>query len=209
MHVATLATATAPDDVRDARRTPRWQVAASALIGYLLLAFVAWSAPSPDLADPPPTPEEEIKAAFVYRFLTFVDWPAGMLGSPSSPIVVAVLGADDVADDLRAIAARRRVGQHPIEVRLVDERTALEGADVVFIGAGASAALPRLAPAAQQRSVLLVTDFANALSRGSVINLVVVDSRMRFEVSLEAAERSGLKLSSRMLALAMWVRPAR
>jgi hypothetical protein len=55
--------------------------------------------------------------------------------------------------------------------------------------------------------VLLVTDFDGALDHGSVINLVIVENRMRFEVSLEAAERSALKLSSRMLAVALWVRP--
>jgi hypothetical protein len=208
MHVATLGTETASHGVSDARRSPRWQVAAWSLIAYLLLVLVAWSAPSPDVANPPPKPEEAIKAAFLYKFLSFAEWPAGALGAPSSPIVIGVLGADDIADDLRAIVATRRVGQHPLEVRRVGERVALDGVNVLFIGAGAAAALPRLAPAAQQRSVLLVTDFANALSRGSVINLVVVDDRVRFEVSLEAAERSGLKLSSRMLALAMWVRPA-
>jgi hypothetical protein len=57
--------------------------------------------------------------------------------------------------------------------------------------------------------VLLVSDVDGGLEEGSVINLVVVDNRVRFEVSLEAAERSQLKLSSRMLAVAMWVRPAR
>jgi len=67
----------------------------------------------------------------------------------------------------------------------------------------------RLASAAQARSALVVTDFADALARGSVINFVVVDDRVRFEVSLDAAERSRLKLSSRMLSVALKVLPAR
>jgi hypothetical protein len=92
-------------------------------------------------------------------------------------------------------------------VHQADERDALDGVQVLFVGQGERAMLSRLVPAAQQRSVLLVTDFDGALDHGSVINLVIVENRMRFEVSLEAAERSALKLSSRMLAVALWVRP--
>ena len=205
MEVATLPTGTASID---AARWPRWHLAAWSLIGYLLLVLVAWSAPPGDRAEAPRSSEQQVKAAFLYKFLSYVEWPAGALRGESSPIVVGVLGADDVAGDLRAIVERRGVGQHPVEVRQVGEGDALDGVNALFIGAGAAEALPRLARAAQQHSVLLVTDFANALARGSVINLVVVDDRVRFEVSLEAAERSELKLSSRMLGVALWVRPS-
>jgi len=208
MHVVTLGTEPAMHAVSGTRRSNRWAVA-WCLLAYVLLVLVARSAPSPGVGDPSPQPEEEVKAAFLYKFLGYVEWPGSALGAASSPIVIGVLGADDIADELRSIVARRRVGQHPIEVRRVNERAALDGVNMLFIGASAARALSPLAREAQKRSVLLVTDFDNALSDGSVINLVVVDSRVRFEVSLEAAERSGLKLSSRMLAVAMWVRPAR
>jgi hypothetical protein len=208
MQVVTLGTDPAVHVVPATRRSNRWPVA-GCLLAYLLLALVAWSAPSPGVGDASPQPEEQVKETFLYNFLSYVEWPASALGPASSPIVIGVLGADDVADELRSIVARRRVGQHPIEVRRVNERAALDGVNMLFIGARSAPALPRLAPEAQKRSVLLVTDFDNALSDGSVINLVTVDNRVRFEVSLEAAERSGLKLSSRMLAVAMWVRPTR
>jgi len=210
MHAATLAIEPASLSLRDVRRLPRWQFATASLVGYLLLVLAAWSASPPDVPDVrSPRPEQEIKAAFLYKFLSYVDWPAGALATGSSPIVVGVLGADDIADGLRAIVARRPIGQHPVDVRVVDEPNALDGVNVAFVGASAASALSRLVPAARERSVLLVTDFPNALAHGSVINLVVVDDRVRFEVSLEAAERSGLKLSSRLLSVALRVRPER
>ena len=209
MHVVTFAPEPAVRGSYDPRRASRAQIAAWGAIGYLLLVLVAWSAPSPEMGDAPAQPEQDIKAAFLYKFLGYVEWPAGTLNAPSAPIVIGVLGADDVADELRTIVARRRIGQHPIDVRRVVEGDALDGVNVLFIGRGGESALPRLAPAAHQRSVLLVSELDGGLEEGSVINLVVVDNRVRFEVSLEAAERSGLKLSSRMLALAMWVRPSR
>jgi hypothetical protein len=205
MPAATLGIATAAPV---ARRTPGWQIARRSLLGYLLLVLAAWSAPSPDLPDVRPRPEQEIKAAFIYKFLDYVEWPAGTFAGASSPIVVGVLGGDGLADDLRAIAARRRIGQHPIEIRAVDENGPLD-ANVLFVGADAASALSRVASAARERSALVVTDFADALARGSVINFVVVDDRLRFEVSLDAAERSRLKLSSRMLSVALRVLPAR
>jgi hypothetical protein len=209
MHVVTFAPERPVRGAYDARRANRAQIATWSVVAYLLLVLAAWSAPSPEIADAPPQPEHGIKAAFLYKFLGYVEWPAGVLGNATAPIVIGVLGADDIADELRTIVARRRIAQHPIEVRRVAEADALDGVNVLFIGRDGKTALPRLAPAAQRRSVLVVSDFDGALEEGSVINLVVVDNRVRFEVSLEAAERSELKLSSRMLAVAMWVRPPR
>lgn len=208
MHVVTLEAGPAVRGTCDARRARHWQLATWCLVGYLLV-LVAWSAPSPHIDEPPAQPEQEVKAAFLYRFLDYVEWPAAALGSASAPIVIGVLGHDDVADELRRIVANRRVGRHPVEVRRVTAETALDGVQALFIGGDAIEVLARLAPDAHRRSILLVTDSDGALGDGSVINLVVVDNRIRFEVSLEAAERSRLKLSSRMLAVAMWVRPPR
>jgi hypothetical protein len=209
MHVVTFAAPPAVRGSHDPRRANRALIATWSVVAYLLLVLAAWSAPSPDVADAPPQPEHGIKAAFLYKFLGYVEWPAAALNNATAPIVIGVLGADDVADELRTIVARRRIAQHPIEVRRVAEADALDGVNVLFIGRDGTAALRRLAPAAQERSVLLVSDSDRGLEEGSVINLVVVDNRVRFEVSLEAAERSQLKLSSRMLAVAMWVRPLR
>jgi hypothetical protein len=209
MHAVTFATEPAARGVCVAHRARYWPIVAWCLVGYLLV-LGAWSAPSPpDAPEPSPQSEQAIKAAFLFKFLSYVEWPAGVLHGASAPIVVGVLGDDAIADRLRATVARRRIGQHPVVVRDVTESDALNGVHLLFIGDAETAALPRLAPEAQRRSVLLVTDFDHALEAGTVINLVVIDDRVRFEVSLEAAERSNLKLSSRMLAVAMWVRPPR
>lgn len=188
-----------------ASRTGPWWIVIGCCIGYLLV-LAAWSAPSsPGGDDAFLQPEQRIKVAFLYKFLSYVEWPADALRGESTPIVIGVLGDDDIANELRLVVANRRVGQHPVDVRRVDEANALDGVRVLFVDHRERAALARLAGEAHRRSVLLVTDFDGALRDGSVINLVVVDNRVRFEVSLEAAEQSALKLSSRMLAVALWV----
>jgi hypothetical protein len=189
-----------------ARRS--WSVQLATCVVGCLLVLVAWSAPSPYGEDSPPLAEQRIKAAFLYKFLSYVEWPPGAIADDATPIVIGVIGADAIADELHGIVAGRTLGRHPIEVRTLGAAQPLPATlRVLFVGQDDAALLARLAPQAQRQAILLVTDFADGLDRGSVINLVVRDNHVRFEVSLDAAQRSGLKVSSRMLAVALAVRP--
>jgi hypothetical protein len=192
-------------------RTPRsrgpWRLLASCCIGYLFV-LAAWSAPSPSTDESQPHPEQGVKAAFLYKFLSYVEWPQGTFADPASPFVIGVLGADDIFEPLRELVDGRTVAERPIQVRKLRPGAALDGLHMLFVGRAESSRVAQLVPAAQRRHVLLVTDYESALDDGSVINLIVIDNRVRFEVSLDAADRSALKLSSRMLAVALWVRPA-
>lgn len=175
-----------------------------------LLVLAAWSAPgAPGTEDPPAREEVEVKAAFLYKFPAYVDWRPGTFPRPSSPIVIGVTGDDAVAEALRGLAAGRKAGERPVEIRQLAPGALPAGIHLLFVGRAASAYVPRLAPMATRRGVLLATDYEGALDEGSAINLLVIEHRVRFEVSLDATERAGLKLSSRMLAVALWVRPAR
>ncbi|HKU87808.1 MAG TPA: YfiR family protein [Casimicrobiaceae bacterium] len=175
-----------------------------------LLVLAAWSAPGVSAAeDPPVRQEEDVKAAFLYKFPAYVDWRPGTFGQPSSPIVIGVTGDDAVAEALRMLVAGRKAGERPIQIRQLAPGAFPDGIHLLFVGRAASSHVPRLAPLAARQGVLLVTDYEGALDDGSAINLLVIDHRVRFEVSLDATEQAGLKLSSRLLAVALWVRPAR
>lgn len=150
--------------------------------------------------------ERGVKAAFVYKFLGYVEWPQSALASPDAPIVVGVVGADDLIGELVEVVRGRAVGTRPVEVRALRPTDSLAGLQALFIGASERARIPALARAAQARGILVITESDDALDQGSIINLVLVDGRVRFEVALDAAERAGLKLSSRMLAVAHLVR---
>ena len=189
-----------------ARARMPWRLIALCCLGYMLV-LAAWSAPTSGGDDGKPQPEHGIKAAFLYKFLGYVEWRSAF-DKPTSPIVIGVLGADDIGAELRTLASGRQVGGHPILVRRVGKGDVLAGVHMLFVGRAESSRVSDLAPAAHRRGVLLVTDYEGALDDGSAINLVVIANRVRFEVSLDATERSGLKLSSRLLAVALWVRPA-
>jgi hypothetical protein len=182
------------------------EVSLLACLTACMLVIGAWSTPAP-LGDGGASPSAtSVKAAFVYRFLAFVEWPEQAFASADAPMVIGVLGADALAHELEEVVANRRIDERAIEVRRVDVAHALDGVNVLYVGEQASSALTGLAARAARASVLVVSDFADALDEGSVINLLVVDNRVRFEVSLEAATRSALRLSSRLLGVAYRVR---
>jgi len=152
--------------------------------------------------------EQQVKAAFLFRFLSFVEWPAEALGAPGAPLVVAVVGADDVHAELEQIVAGRTVGARPVLAMRLKEGERPAGAHVLFVGRRAA---PQLRRFAAQPAVLLVGESEDALADGAMINFVVRDARVRFEVAPDEAERRGLRIGARMLAVASHVRggPAR
>ncbi|HEY8243393.1 MAG TPA: YfiR family protein [Casimicrobiaceae bacterium] len=152
--------------------------------------------------------ERAVKAAYVYKFLAYVDWPAAAFDAPDAPFVIGVLGSDVIADEIRQIVAGRSVGERAVQVKRLREGESAAGLHVVFVGRAESARLHALARSVQGQPTLVVTESPGALNAGSAINLVVAsDGRVRFEIALDAADRSGLRLSSRLLALAQTVRP--
>ena len=145
--------------------------------------------------------ERSVKAAFLYKFLNYVEYPQALTDG-NAPYVVGVAGADDVAAELTRIAIGRSINNHPVQVRVLRAGDTLTGLHLLFVGAAEAARAAPLLRAAQQAGVLSVTEMPGALQAGSVINFLVVDERVRFEVSLEAAEKSNLRLSSRLLSVA-------
>lgn len=146
--------------------------------------------------------ERGVKAAFLYKFLGYIEWPPTAFPKPDSPFVIGVVDADAVATEVTQIASGRTVSNRPVIVRRINERDPLYGVHLLFIGRSAASRQPQLLAAAQQNSIVTVTETEDALAHGSVINFRLSDGRVRFEVSLAAAEKSALKLSSRMLAVA-------
>lgn len=147
-----------------------------------------------------PVLERSVKAAFLYKFLGYMEFPS----DPGSTLVVGVLGADDVASELAQITNGRNVGNRTISVRKLGEGDALTGLQLLFVGAEAS--LPGASlRAAEKNGTVTVTEQEDGLQIGSVINFRLVDERVRFEVSLPAAERCNVRLSSRLLSVAYHV----
>jgi hypothetical protein len=188
-------------------RSPQLWVRALLLAGLLSSALidpVAWLACADDSDE---TLEYRLKAAFLYKFAGYVQWPDAAFSRPDAPLTIGILGADAIASELATMVAGRTVNNRTVAVRRLKPGEALIGVNILLIGRSEMARLPQLLPQLQSHAILTVTELEGALSQGSVINFTLVDRRVRFEISLDAAEKHNLKLSSRLLAVAQQVYP--
>jgi hypothetical protein len=151
--------------------------------------------------------ETGIKAAFLYKFGGFVEWPPRAFAQPGSPMVIGVMGADALAGELEQAVAGRSVQGRAVVVRRVRHGDPYAGLHVLFVGRAETGRLAEILEAAGGQSVLTVTDSEEGLARGSMINFVTVDDKVRFDIALPQAERGHLKISSRLLAVARKVIP--
>jgi len=146
--------------------------------------------------------EYPLKAAFLYKFLNFVEWPASAFERPDSPLLIGVMNADALAEAFARIAAERSSQGHPLTVRKLRAGESAAGLHVLFIGRSAAAQLAAILAAARSQPLLTVSESSDAFELGSVVDFVVEDGKIRFDVSQRAAERAQLKISSRLLTLA-------
>jgi hypothetical protein len=165
----------------------------------------AAAAPGNATAQPESTGVElAVKAAYLYKFLGYVEWPPAQFPRPDAPFVIGVAGNERLASELERITADRRVKDRRIAVRRLRPDEPLTGLHLLYVGEGDVARQAHLLKLAQQQPILTVTDAGTAAAPG-IINFRVVDNKVRFEVALGTAQRSGLQLSSRLLSVALAV----
>jgi hypothetical protein len=151
--------------------------------------------------------EDAVKAAFLYRFTGYVDWPAQAAADPQ--FTIAVLDADGVAAELGRLLQNRQIQNRPAQVRSIRNLRELDGAQMLYIGGSHRDDLRRLIARVAGRPVLVVTSADGGLDAGSSVNFLLIDQRVRFEISLDAAQGSGLRVASELLAVAIRVRGRR
>jgi hypothetical protein len=148
--------------------------------------------------------EYAVKATFLYKFAPFVDWPPKAFPSPQSPVNICVLGGDPFGETLdRAVAGRTIEGRTIVVARI--EQVGASDCHIMYLSERDGAAT-RVLDAVRGTPVLTVTSTSEPESKG-IINFVIRDNRVRFEIDDYAAAQNGLMISSKLLNLAVSVRP--
>ncbi len=151
--------------------------------------------------------EYEVKAAFLYNFAKFTEWPSRAFGGDDAPIVIGVLGKDPFGVTLDQTIRGKTVRGRRLEiVRFGHVEDDLKRCHILFIGPSETGRLEGIFESLEGSSVLTVGEGDGFCQRGGVINFVLRQNRVRFEISVDAAERSGLSISSKLLKLAKIVR---
>jgi len=174
---------------------PRTAILVAAI--WLLTAFCP---PGPAAA--PPTDEYQIKAAFLYHFAKFIEWPPSTLPKDNTPLLFAIL-SQDASPYWTAAIENQTVRGHAIVVRHLRALEELnEQYHLVFIHYSMAQDAGRIVQRLKNLPVLIVGDEIGWGARGGAINFIKIDKKIHFEVNLAAARNSGLKISSEMLKLA-------
>jgi 3-hydroxymyristoyl/3-hydroxydecanoyl-(acyl carrier protein) dehydratase len=182
---------------------PRLRARRALLRGMLAGAAIAAAALGAARAQPAGAVlERSVKAAFLYKFLGYTEFPAGAFSDPGSPVLIGVVGSEEMAAELSRIVAGRSINNRTIVVRQFREGEAPGVVHLLFVAGADSARAARVLRQVPPGPVLLVTECSNGLQAGSIINFRVVEEHVRFDVSLEAADKNAIKLSSRLLTVA-------
>ena len=139
------------------------------------------------------------RAAYLYNFLAYIEWPSRAFTLADTPLVIGVLNAEAVAAELLLSTVGRHVNNRPVTIRRLQPGDSLDGIHLLYVGPGEAAQVESVLRQVPQRWTVTVTD---ELAAG-VISFRHADGRLRFEVSTAAAERGDFKLSSRLMSLAI------
>ena len=183
-------------------RRPKLCRRATAMLGSLTVAL-SWLCPWNTGNADERYSAASVEAVYLYRFGGYIQWPPQALSGPR--FTIAVLGDDEVAEALSRVLKDHSMGGLPTSVRRARSLHDLAGAQMVYVGDGYRGDLHEVISSLAHRPVLVVTDEVDGLDAGSMVNFVIADGRVRFEVSLTSATRAGLKISSQLLAVAVRV----
>ena len=164
----------------------------------LLLVAAAVAAGADDRSDL----EYQVKAAFLFNFAKFVEWPADAFATPQAPVVICVLGTDPFGDSLDQVVRGETVNGRPLAVRRLRQLLQVRECQIVFLAGAERRWQDELLSSIEGASVLTVGEGDGFLNGGGIIRFVLEENRVRFDINLGAAEASRLKLSSRLLRLA-------
>jgi hypothetical protein len=151
------------------------------------------------------TPESVVEAAYLYKFTPFIDWPPSAFASPSSPFRLCVLGDDPFGPALDQAVVGHTVVEHPIEVRRIKTAGAAAGCHMLYFGGPKTAATADALTKVRGSPVLTVARETDGVS-GEAIQFVVRDGHVRFAIDSAAAAANGVKISSKLLGLAVPLR---
>ena len=169
----------------------------TAWLGSLVFLLGAVLAMRAQMAD-----EYALKAAFLYNFAKFVEWPAQTFRTPREPFDICVLGQNPFGSALDDIVRGKTVGERSMEVRQIGAVQEARQCQILFVSSSERKRLSALFDALKGASVLTVGEMDGFAASGGVVNFKPDGERLRLEIDQEAAGRAGLRISSKLLSLA-------
>lgn len=171
-------------------------------LGILLLVGTAHNASAQ-------SKEYQIKAAFLFNFAQFVDWPATAFADDTSPFYIGILGNDPFGAALDQTVQGEAIGNHKIIIERSQQMGDLKNCQMVFISKSEKRRMAEVLSGLNSRPVLTVSEIDGFAERGGGIDFFLEGTKVRFEINPAATQSEGLKVSSQLLSLGKIVEPAK
>ena len=162
---------------------------------------MGWFLTSALWAEAAPTKEYQVKAAFLLRFLQFVEWPEQTFPQADSPLRIGILGVDPFGTALDEMAAHERVRNRPLTITRSAVVMDLQSCHLIFVAASERGHVDRIIDELPAMAVLTISDIDGFAERGGMIRFFLADKKIRFEINPETAQRQQLKVSAQLLSL--------
>jgi hypothetical protein len=167
-----------------------------AIASMSLVAIAAAAAPAGE-----PT-EYAVKAAFLFKFGAFVEWPAGAFENATAPLVIGIVGEDPFGESLDRLVANHTIAGHPVVIQRGRQIDEIRNEHILFISQSEKGRMGPILSSLAGKNILTVAEFQNP---NIIIEFVVENNKVRFDVNLAQADRAGIKLSSKLLSVARHV----
>ena len=175
--------------------------------GALLFAFLL-AVPSANIASgnsglvERAVSEYEVKAAYIYNFAKFIDWPMNAFSTKGAPINIGIIGDNEFGALLENIVKDKTVKEHAIQVHLIKWPADLHTCHMVYVGSSEQKRFRQIVDSLQGYPILTITEVEESSQAKGIMNLFVEGGKVQFEVNIALAEKAQLKISSKLLRLA-------
>jgi hypothetical protein len=171
---------------------------------FLFLSMIAWlgmgmatlaiAASSAEASS-----EYAVKAAFLFKFGAFIDWAPDTFESPSTPLVIGIVGDDPFGNTLDQIVANRTIAGRPVAITRDQKIDQIKGENILFISQSEKMQMNAIVAHLQGKKILTVAEFEDP---NIIIHFVIEGNKVRFDINLAQANRVGIKISSKLLSVA-------
>jgi hypothetical protein len=169
---------------------------------FLLVCLAAWliaigfAVAAPNAIE---SSEYEIKAAFLFKFGAYVEWPAGIFETAKTPLVIGIVGDDPFDGTLDSVVNGHQIEGRPVEVMRGQRIEQIKNEQILFISMSEKARMASIISHLQGKKVLTVAEFDDP---NIIIQFVIENDKVRFDINLDQANQVGIKLSSKLLSVA-------
>jgi hypothetical protein len=152
-----------------------------------------------------PTTEFRVKAACLFKFTPFIEWPEAAFPDPKAPFIVAILGKDPFGPILEETFKGKSVGNHPIELRRYKDLKELKPCHMLYVSESEKENLEAVAKATKDMGAVTASDIETFTRKAGAIRFLIAENKVRFEINLDAAKRAKVTISSKLLKIAVKV----